>query len=350
MSNIKERAVWLLVLVLVATNGVLAYYLFSKVRYRHAARATEIAEVSLPSDVKDRITILFTGNTWSTLEPVGSPCVRPRGGVTRRATIIKEERGKNSDFLLIDAGGLFGGGNVLDRLRPTINLRMLELMGYDAVNIAPSELSFGHTYLEEQMKISGFPFLSANLIYKDSQRAFAKPYIIKDTGKFKVAILGVTSELKHVPSETKEFLEVLDPVATIDKYVRELKPKTDFIVLLSSLELDTLQLLLEAVPDIDLVVSTMSLIPKMPRKRFGRSALRKPREKIGNTYLHSAITTSGGTAILKVELGRGKDGKLYRGYKIIEIKLNVPEHPDVARALQNLYNRVEEIHQTLWHR
>ena len=96
----------------------------------------------------------------------------------------------------MDAGGFFAGGELdehsqgaqSDKTRNEINLKALELMGYDAVSVGDDEFNFGRDYLSAQVKKSKIAFLSANLKLDG-----LKPYLIKKVSGLNVALIGLTN-------------------------------------------------------------------------------------------------------------------------------------------------------------
>ena len=107
------------------------------------------------------ITVLYTGNTQSYLEPCG--CYPGQaGGIARRATLIDQIRKQEKSVLLVDAGGIFEGTNSLDRLRAKANMEAMEAIGYDAILLSSTELQFGDRFLGEIATELQLPFVSTN--------------------------------------------------------------------------------------------------------------------------------------------------------------------------------------------
>jgi len=140
------------------------------------------------------ITILYTGQTHAMLYPCSCP-IQQDGGISRRATLVKELRKKYPKLLLLDCGNFTAGGQLdeytqnvqLDMQRSEVNYKALEIMQYDAVGIGSEEFNFGRDFFLKHIKKTHPAYLSANL-----DTAQAIPYIIKDSGGVKLAIMGLT--------------------------------------------------------------------------------------------------------------------------------------------------------------
>jgi 5'-nucleotidase len=61
------------------------------------------------------------------------------GGLARRASYVKSVRVRESNLLLLDAGGVFGGHDEGARRRAEVLIEGMSLMGYDALNLGDEE-------------------------------------------------------------------------------------------------------------------------------------------------------------------------------------------------------------------
>ena len=181
----------------------------------------------------EKITILYTGQTHASLYHCDCP-KEPDGGIARRMTKLKELRLENPQALLVDSGGFFAGGMFdehsrgveLDKVRNEINLKALELMAYDALNVGDDEFNFGKDYLSQKMKESRVPFLSANL-----KAGKASPYLLKKIGKTNIAIIGLTNDEARAKSGGLEIEEALSALAK--NILLAKKNKADLVLALS---------------------------------------------------------------------------------------------------------------------
>ncbi len=222
------------------------------------------------------ITIIYTGETHAMLYPCNCP-IEPDGGISRRASLIKELREKNPDILVLDSGGFFGGGIMdgytqnteLDSQRTIINLKAMEVMGYDVVNIGDDEFNFGRDFLQDKVDNTKITFVSANLV---SDKIL--PFIIKDVQGVKFGITGICGRFVISKSGGIKFI---DPKAALEKIVRELREKgADIIVLLSHLgESDDIDLIKE-VEGIDILVTGHMFSKDDVKEKMGATVVVRP--------------------------------------------------------------------------
>ncbi len=136
----------------------------------------------LKSSESPSVVILYTGGTKSHLEPCG--CYQEQsGGLPRRAHLVEELRQHGFSMFLVDAGDIFDGTEAIDAKRCQVNLKVMSMMGYDAVALSQSDLSYDEAYLTEHRQHANFPFLA-------EARTATEPFIVKQVGDFSVAFVG----------------------------------------------------------------------------------------------------------------------------------------------------------------
>lgn len=218
------------------------------------------------------ITLIYTGDTHAMLYPCNCP-VQPDGGISRRATLIKQLRKSHPNSLVLDSGSFFAGGLLdeysqnteLDKKRNLVNLKALQLMNYDALNIAEDEFNFGKEFLREQIEKTGLKFVSTNIKIEKSI-----PYIIKDVAGIKIGIIGLGPLYVRQKAER---IDVLDPNSAAASAVSDLKKQgVNLIIALSHLGESQNINLVNSVAGIDILI--------------GNSNNREePSGKAGNTFI-----------------------------------------------------------------
>lgn len=224
----------------------------------------------------EKITILYTGQTHASLYHCDCP-KEPDGGIARRMTKIKELRLENPHALLVDAGGFFAGGMFdehsqgveLDKIRNEINLKALELMAYDAMNIGDDEFNFGKDYLSQKMKESEAPFLSANL-----KTGNAIPYLLKKIGNANIAIIGLTNDEAAAKSGGEVIEEAGSALART--IVLAKKNKADLILALSYLGEEKDKELMRKVKGVDIIISARAANSQETYEKLDTSYLVRP--------------------------------------------------------------------------
>ena len=184
--------------------------------------------------------------------------------MARRAGLVSELREEKKNLLLLDSGNLFSiHRNERDRLKAETLVRAYDMMRFDAVNLGERELTHGGEFLEKVKTEASFTLLSANVRRKGSEELFTAPYVIKKYGEIRVGIIGIVLDLdnpekygrQHVRRHIDDF-ETLDPEEALAKYLPELRPKVDFVILLSHIGLKNNKSLMKKYGKVDLVISS----------------------------------------------------------------------------------------------
>ncbi len=235
------------------------------------------------------VTLIYTGSTHAMLYPCHCP-VEPDGGVARRATLIKQLRDNNHDILLLDSGNFFSSGLLdentqntqLDIERTIVNLRAMDLMKYDAVNLGEDEFNFGEKFFEENAGKFKLKFISANL---KSEKVL--PYIIKESAGINFGIIGLT----NIKAKDKiKDLKIIEPRVALKGSVAQLKAKgADIIILLSNLgEEENVKIINEAL-GIDIIIDGQGNSQKKAAFKLGNTIVLKPAwqgRRLGKTVLN----------------------------------------------------------------
>jgi len=225
----------------------------TKARHVQGTALSDIL-VNMNSAEGNKIIILYTGNTQSYLEPYGYYKGRS-GGVVRRAAVIEGMRKAGASPLVLDAGEMFTGATPLDQKKSETYLKAMNMMGYDAACISADEFRFGTEYLQEQMRQSKFPFLSANILDQDNKGSFAEPFVIKDLGDTKVAVAGI-SNIASDQSNLNSGIIGQRPDIALRECIEKLNKEADIIILLSNLSVSETKKIADELKGVDVVISS----------------------------------------------------------------------------------------------
>lgn len=119
-----------------------------------------------------------------------------------------------------------------DKLAADTIIAGMNLMKYDAVNIADGELSLGTDFLIKLAGKYNIPLISTNI----SGLATSKPYVIKQFGDLKVAILGITANVFLDENKlADDGVVVSSHLKVLKKLLPEVSEKADIVILLSHL-------------------------------------------------------------------------------------------------------------------
>jgi len=116
-------------------------------------------------------------------------------------------------------------------------IESFNLTGYDAIGIGDDDLNQGKEFLLEISKKANFPFLSSNLFDEASGKILFQSSLIKEIYGLRIGIFSLLSpDFFTDPSDPRrKGLNIHSPIETAQAMVKELKPKTDLIILLSHL-------------------------------------------------------------------------------------------------------------------
>jgi len=187
-----------------------------------------------------RLTILYTNDLHSHLEPEIVPWVsteRKVGGFANIATLVKREKAANPNTLYLDAGDFFTGPYISSLTKGEAVIDAMNYLGLDAACVGNHEFDHGWQNALTQFKKARFSLLNGNIFLKGSNTLhWNKPYFIKNLSGIRIGIIGLHGKFAFYDTTSAEMItgvEARDEEVYLRKYVAELKPKTDLIVLLT---------------------------------------------------------------------------------------------------------------------
>ncbi len=255
-------------------------------------------------------------------KPIGSD--EMLGGIAYLASRVEELR-KEKSSLLLAAGDMIQGNNWANLFQGESVTELMNEMRFDAMVVGNHEFDFGQDVLRKRISEAKFPVLGANV--EGFNRL--KPYAIKELNGIKIGIIGVVTE--EVPETTHPKnvtgLRFFSPIHTVKRYVRELKDKTDMIVVLSHIGHPVDRLIAEQIEGVDLIVGGHS-----------HTKITKP-VKVGDTLIVQAWEHGKALGVLDLTL---KDGKItnFNGY-LVEIKPKTgKEEPKVLSIVEKYRQRI----------
>lgn len=207
-----------------------------------------------------KLTIIYSGNNGAKIDVCG--CRIPKGGLAKRATLISQTREKFQNALILDSGALLYDSNKLTpplednaRRRAALTLDVVKKTGIDAANIGSMDLTNTADSLLA-MKERGLPWLSANIVWKNSGNLLFPPDTVKTAGSFRVGIFGFMDQNSSGVAFFDETspLKVLDPAETVRNEVEKLRKRSDVVIALAYMDLERVQKLVQDIQGIDLVI------------------------------------------------------------------------------------------------
>lgn len=183
---------------------------------------------------QDHLTILHTNDTHSQVEP------RPdgKGGYARRMGLIKQERQKDRNLLLLDAGDFSQGTPYFNFYHGRVEIDAMNRMGYDAACLGNHEFDNGLDTLAAVLREAKFPIVCANYDFSGTPLAdIVKPYVILYKGGVKIGIFGLGCDPKGlISAKNFEPARWFEPCAVAQVMANTLRSEgCDVVVCLSHL-------------------------------------------------------------------------------------------------------------------
>ena len=171
------------------------------------------------------------------------------GGVARRATKIAEVRKQGGNMLLLDAGdSLASDQDPALKSQGRTSIQAMNMMGYDAMTLGPLDLALGAAVLQQRIAEARFAVLSANAVIAATGQPLTRPFVVREWGGRKVAIVGLSG------GGTNE-IATQDPLKTAQTVVPQARQQAEAVILLSHAGMDMDRQIAESVPGIALIVS-----------------------------------------------------------------------------------------------
>lgn len=271
-------------------------------------------------------------------------------GMNRIYSYIKQVKSENLNTLVVDNGDIIQGNTLTDEMysnkkdekHPVISA--MNFMGYDAMVLGNHEFNFGLDLIKSLEKQSNFPFLSANVAYRESGEDFVKSHTIINCGGVRVGIIGLTTP--NVPRWVGNLVKDLnfhDLGETAYRYVSEIRDKVDIIMVMAHAsmvsehdkknERDAAEKILRLCPEIDvLVVGHFHITVK---------------EKRGKTLIGGA--TDSGQEVIRFDLTLDNNNHVIDGQvKVVSMKSYYPSEelsglPVIKKAHETTMDFVTEV-------
>lgn len=207
------------------------------------------------------LTLLQTSDTHSRIEPIDAHADNKyagMGGFVRRATMLDQFRKDNSNVLVFDCGDFSQGTPYYNLFKGEVEMKMLNLMRYDAATIGNHEFDFGLENMARLFKMADFPIVCANYGMEGTVlEGLVKPYIILERDGLKIGVFGLGAKMEGLVQADKcEGVVFKDPVLVANEVAAKLKEVEgcDVVVCLSHLGIKEDEMLVHQTRNIDVVL------------------------------------------------------------------------------------------------
>jgi 5'-nucleotidase/UDP-sugar diphosphatase len=162
-------------------------------------------------------------------------------GAAKIASYLENAKAENPNgTLLLSAGDMFQGSPDSNLLYGKTVVEFMNTVGFDAMTIGNHEFDWGIDLLKQRITQSHFPYVSANIFDKNSNKNvdFVKPYVIVEREGVKIAIIGIATPETAYKSNPKvvSSYRFEDPATIVNTLKPELVQKgVDIIIVLCHL-------------------------------------------------------------------------------------------------------------------
>lgn len=198
----------------------------------------------LAAQGQDTLFVLHTSDTHSRIEPVSRQSADRNaglGGVVRRVSFVKQYRAEHPDVLLFDCGDFSQGTPYYNMFRGELEVKMMNLMGYDAMTIGNHEFDFGLENMARLFRMAYFPVVCANYeVAGTPLEGLVKPYVVLERQGVRVGVFGLSPRVEGLVQADKcQGIVYRDPIPVAREMVRLLRKeeKCDVVICLSHLGL-----------------------------------------------------------------------------------------------------------------
>lgn len=173
------------------------------------------------------ITILHTNDTHSQIDPLPpNDALYPgKGGVARRATLVKRVRKENPNTLLIDSGDVFQGTPYFNFYKGEVEYKAMSEIGYDVGTLGNHEFDNGVEALAAAMQFAKFDLVSANYDVRGTPlEGRVKQYVVREIKGLRIGLFGLgVSPVGLITPANFKGVTYRDPVVASREVVKILR-------------------------------------------------------------------------------------------------------------------------------
>ncbi len=152
------------------------------------------------------------------------------------------------------AGDLVQGTPVSTMFEGVPVFEVANRLGIDVNTLGNHEFDYGWQKTAEYLKVTTIDTVNVNVINERGERLVDKPYVVKEVGGVRLAIVGAL--LENLPVRATEMgpWRVAPLVDTLRPVVAEAKQRADLVVVLAHIRIRDAEAILEQLPDVAIVV------------------------------------------------------------------------------------------------
>lgn len=195
---------------------------------------------------EDSVLIVHTSDTHSLVEPFPAnhtdTAKAGKGGYLRRQALVDELRRSNSNkVFLFDCGDFSQGSVYYNVYRGELEVKLMNLMRYDACAIGNHEFDYGLENLAHLARTAEFPFVCCNYDFSGTPcEGLIKPYVVIERSGVRIGVFGVSPQPEGlILKRNMKGVRYTSPAKAAKSVIKHLRKKEgcDVIVCLSHLGL-----------------------------------------------------------------------------------------------------------------
>lgn len=185
----------------------------------------------------------------------GKEVVKKAGGYARIATIVNDIRKRNPHTLFFDGGDTFHGTMPAVETKGEALVPILNKLAFDGM-VCHWDFAYGPAQLQKLAGELSYPVLGIN-VYNEDGSLFFKPYILKEVGSLKIAVIGICSNIiDKMPERFSQGLKITDGAEELPLIIEQVKKEgAGLVILLSHNGFPQDVEVLKKVPGVDICLS-----------------------------------------------------------------------------------------------
>jgi len=226
-----------------------------KALLRSVARITlaaALAAASLTAEIRT-LTILHVNDLHARLLPLENR----HGGFAYLASLIRREREKCADCILLNAGDVAQGTPVSTIFHGLPVFEVANLLGIDAACLGNHDFDYGWMQARKFIGVAKYPIVTANIVGAKNELFTPAPFVILNVNGLRVAVIGAMTDELGILTTPKLMQQwhTTPVVETVRRYAKDLKPRSDLIVVLAHITGSEELALLKTVPEVPVLVT-----------------------------------------------------------------------------------------------
>ena len=191
-----------------------------------------------------KLFIVHTSDTHSCIEPISpnfsDTAQADKGGYIRRISLLRELREEHpGEMLTLDCGDFSQGSVYYNLYKGDVEVKLMNLMQYDAVTIGNHEFDFGLDNMARIFRMATFPIVCCNYDFTRTPcEGLVKPYVVVERNGVRIGIFGVCPQPKGlIVRHNYEGMKYTRPAKAAQPVIQKLRneEKCDVVVCLSQL-------------------------------------------------------------------------------------------------------------------